>query len=48
MTYKLALEAIGYHYNTCGVVVEACLALRRGNKPVQGVKGVKPILAKSA
>ena len=38
MPYKLALKAIGYHYNTCGVVVEACLALRRGNKTVRGVK----------
>ena len=28
MPYKLALKAIGYHYNTCGVVVEAYLALR--------------------
>ena len=48
MPYKLALEAIGYHHNTCGVVVEACLALRRGNKTERGVKGVKPISAKSA
>ena len=48
MPYKVTLKAIGYHYNTCGVVVEVCLALRRGNKTVQGVKGVKPILAKSA
>ena len=48
MPYKLALEEIGYHYNTCGVVVKACLALRRGKKTVQGVKGVKPISAKSA
>ena len=48
MACKLALEAIGYHYNTCGVVVEACLALRKANKTVQGDKGVKPILAKCA
>ena len=48
MPYKLALKAIGYHYNTCGAVVEACLALRGGNKTVLGVKGVKPISAKSA
>ena len=48
MPHKLALKAMGYHYNTCGVVAEACLAVQRGNKTVQGVKGIKPILAKSA
>ena len=48
MPYKLALKAIGYHYNTCGVVAEAGLALRRGNKTVRCVKGIKPISAKSA
>ena len=47
MAYKHALEAIGNHYNKCGVVVEACLALRRGKKTVRVVKGVKPISAKS-
>ena len=48
MPYKLALKAIGYHHNTCGVVVEAFPAFRRGNKTVWGVKGVKPKSAKSA
>ena len=48
MHYKLAQKVIGYHYNTYGVLVEAVLALRRGNKTVRGVKGVKPISAKSA
>ena len=48
MPYKLALKAIGYRYNTCEVVAEACLALRRGNKTVLGVKGVKQISTKSA
>ena len=48
MPCKLAPGAIGYESNPCEVVVEACLALRRGNKTVRGVKGVKPISAKSA
>ena len=47
MPYKLALKAIGYNYNTCRVVVEACPTLRKGNKTVRGVKGVKPISAKT-
>ena len=48
MPHKPALKAIGYHYNSCGVIVEAFPALRRGNKTVRGVKGVKPISVKSA
>ena len=35
MPYKLLGKGMVYHYYTCVVVAEACLALRRGNKTMR-------------